>query len=114
MTITVRSDAPFGTLLITGALMFAVSPAATPAAPAASEDTLKRGSFESCGVVTGQRGSAKVKQRNYNCDGARRLIEQKLTITGDPRGWTCRSDPNDFERVTCSKGRKRVKAKVVS
>ena len=106
MTITARSVAPLAATLIAAAVMLAVSLAATPDAAHASN-------YEQCGIATGQRASAKVKQRNYNCDGAIRLIETKLTITGEVPGWTCVSDPENFERLTCSKGRKRVKANVL-
>ena len=69
--------------------------------------------YKKCGKVTGQRGSATVKQKNYNCDGARKLIRTKISITGTPPGWTCISPQGDYEKLLCKSGPHRVRSNVI-
>lgn len=69
--------------------------------------------YKKCGTVSGQRGSATVKEKNYNCDGARKFIRVKLSITGTPPGWTCVSPHGDFEKLYCKNGRHRVRSRVI-
>lgn len=82
------------------------------ASPVSSDSAMRFGGrgYQDCGIVHGRRGSAKVAQKRYDCDDARELIELKLTIVGDPPGWICRGDA---VKITCRKGKQRVKSKVV-
>lgn len=73
--------------------------------------------YEQCGRVTGNAETVMVRQKHYDCKGARKVVHAGLTGVLGIRfpDWTCRVASNTIERtvVVCRSDKSVVRARYV-
>lgn len=73
------------------------------------------GGYQSCGKVSGERGTVKVSVKKTSCKEGKQVAKGILSVGANPpdlHGYSC-SEPKGAV-ITCKKGSKRIKTKLVS